>query len=93
MAPSVEAPVLDLDIVKKNGINEPLLLSKDELAIPEEKSVDYNQDMKWHNVVAIFLVHVVFIYACVTAMPVIKLSTFVFCTYYYTQIRLLMLCL
>lgn len=92
MAPSVEAPVLDLDIVKKNGINEPLLHSKDELAIPDEKSVDYNQDMKWHNVVAIFLVHVVSIYAFLTVIPVLKFSTFVFCTYFYTRICLLILC-
>jgi hypothetical protein len=53
-------------------------LTKSEDAIPDEKSADYNQDVKWHNVIAIFVVHLMALYGVVACAPVIKFSTLIF---------------
>lgn len=73
MPPYSEAPPA-LDIAIENAP-----LPKSDNAIPDEKSADYNQDVKWGNVVAIFIVHLMALYGIVACAPVIKFTTLVFC--------------
>jgi len=45
------------------------------------EKVQYDQDIKWFNVVALFLVHVLTTYALVVGLPLVKASTVTFCNY------------
>jgi hypothetical protein len=73
MPPYSEAPTLGIVLE-----NAPPLTKSEEGAIPDEKSADYNQDVKWHNVIAIFVVHLMALYGVVACAPVIKFTTLIF---------------
>jgi hypothetical protein len=73
MPPYSEAPPA-LSAVHENAPP----LSKSEDTIPDEKSADYNQDVKWHNVIAIFVVHLMALYGVIACAPVIKFTTLIF---------------
>lgn len=76
MPPYSEAPAA-VGIVHENAPP----LSKSEDAIPDENSADYNQDVKWHNVIAIFVVHLMALYGIIACAPVIKFTTLIFRNY------------
>jgi hypothetical protein len=76
MAPSEVVPALDLDADIIDQRNDPLVKVKDDTH--DKQPVDYNQDMKWHNVFAILAVHLVTIYAIIVITPELSLASFLF---------------
>lgn len=74
MAPSEVVPALEVDIIDQK--NDPLVKVKDDSQ--DKQLVDYDQDMKWHNVFAIFAVHLFFIYAVITVFPILTFASFAF---------------
>jgi hypothetical protein len=74
MAPSEVVPALEVDVIDQSS--DPLIKVKEN--IQDKQPVDYNQDMKWHNVFAIFALHIFSIYATIVCIPKLTLASFAF---------------
>jgi len=70
------APIIAEPPVQKHVQEDALKLYP--VKVPLEHEADYNQDIKWHNAVGLFVLHIIGLYGVFVGMPSCRFTTFIF---------------